>query len=91
MSPHIDREPTAYEIWIFKWIAMPIMIVCILIGLFAWFKNHSRCESICEEKGFAGYRYKPSGKYGSSEKTCTCFTEEDAKIKDRVPEGTRVF
>ena len=86
-----DKEPTSFEIKILKWVFLPI----ITFGLFSMFidvsKGRNKCEDICHEKGFLDFRYTPRGRFGISGNTCHCLTEEESEIKNRIPEGTRVF
>ena len=86
-----DKEPTSFELKIFKWAFLPV----IAIGLFLMFSDasegRSKCENICLEKEFPGFRYTPSGRYGIGGNTCHCLTEEESNINNRIPEGTRVF
>lgn len=86
-----DKEPASFELTIFKWIFLPI----IAFGLFQIFSEVSdgrnKCENICLEKEFPGFRYTPSGRHGIGGNTCHCLTEEESNIKNRIPEGTRVF
>ncbi|WGL18331.1 hypothetical protein PVT68_08555 [Microbulbifer bruguierae] len=86
-----DKEPVGFEIAIFKWVFLPVMA----LGAFAVFSDisegRSKCEAICMERGFHGFRYTPSGRYGIGGNNCYCLTEEESNMKKRIPKGTQVF
>lgn len=54
-------------------------------------KARFKCDNVCTEKGYADFRYIPSGRFGISGNTCHCLTEEESKIENRIVKGTRVF
>ena len=86
-----DKEPTSFELTIFKWIFLPI----IAFGLFQIFSEVSdgrnKCENICLEKEFPGFRYTPSGRHGIGGNTCHCLTEEKAILKIAYPRALVYF
>jgi hypothetical protein len=86
-----DKEPTIFELRILKWVFLPILAIGIISIVVKDMSGMNKCESICKERSFAGYRYKPSDKYNIESEACHCLTEEETNVKDRVPKGTRVF
>lgn len=86
-----DKEPTSFEKKIFKWVFIPVVAYGLFVMFYDVSKGRNKCENICLEKDFSGFRYTPSGRYGIGDDACHCLTEEEANIKNRVPEGERVF
>lgn len=87
----LDKEPVSFEIKIFKWIFLPLIVLSLFSIFFDVSKGRSKCENICLEKEFSDFRYTPSGRYGIFGNTCHCLTEEESKIKTQIPKGKRVF
>lgn len=85
------KDPTPSEIGILKWVFVPVIVVSIVLLLFDFSTAHSKCEDVCLEKGFADSRYTPSSGRSGSPETCHCLTEEESRIKNRIPKGTRVY
>ena len=67
---------------------LPVIFLLAFALMYFITRGDRQCNNICEEKGYAGYRYNAPGRYGSNPGFCTCLTEEETKIKKRVPKGT---
>jgi len=87
----IDKEPVGFELKIFKWVFLPIVVLSVVWLFIDASIGRHKCESVCAQKGYFGFRYTPSDRYGVSGNTCDCLTETESKMKNRVPEGTRVY
>ena len=90
----IDKTPTSFELWIFKWIFLPI----IGLGFMLYFVDVAfgkyECMNICEEKGFYGSNYlaKPPGKAGLiTEEQCFCLTEEESGLLNKSGIGVKAY
>lgn len=86
-----NNEPTSLEQIIFKWVFLPILACGLLYILFQFIQGDNKCESICMKKGFHDFRYIPRSRVSLGNYKCYCLTEEESKIKNPIPKGTRVF
>ncbi len=87
MFPHI---PIKYDaLWLNK-TTLSIFLIIIFVSMYFVTNGSRKCENVCEEKGFAGSRYKPPGKYSRGSGACYCFTDEEMKLKNRIPPGVKV-
>ncbi|MBE9490747.1 MAG: hypothetical protein IMY67_10675 [Bacteroidetes bacterium] len=67
----IDREPHAFELWILKWIFLPIIVCMLLIAFISNSVDRNKCFDVCETKGFADALYVPNNRAGVGKK-CIC-------------------
>ena len=67
-----------------------VCFVCWGLLSFSW--EQSKCEDFCQEKGYPGFRYRAphNGRHRNSPARCDCLTEQDTKIKNKVPRGVEV-
>jgi hypothetical protein len=85
---HFENDPVA------KWIEKHQIKFFIVIGLvfFYIFINDSYernlCENKCMKSGYYSFRFKPDGRY--SDEACYCLSEEESKIKDKIPKGKKI-
>jgi hypothetical protein len=56
---HIDRKPVAFELWIFKWVFLPIVVSAIVFALVSNHRNVRECQASCAAAGFESYIYAP--------------------------------
>lgn len=86
-----DKQPAGFELTILKWVFLPILALCLLSMCRTVSEERTRCEAICLDRGFADYRYIPEGRYGVGGNSCSCLTEAESLIDNRIPKGVRVF
>lgn len=86
----IDKVPASFELWVLKWIFGPFLLITLGYIMFADHKNRVECETACSERGYEGFRHAEGPRF-SDTFICTCLTEEDLKIKDRIPKGVRIY
>lgn len=86
-----DKEPTEFEVSIFKRIFLPILAVGVIVTFFNISSQARRCELICTSKGFINYRYTPAVRYGDQGEACYCITKKENNIKNKISKGVRVF
>lgn len=79
-SKNIDREPTSFEIWVLKWIAMPIVVLALSFGVLSYTKENLSCRSYCLENGFETYKFF-SATRGNSAK-CYCYPTSETHTKE---------
>ena len=89
-GPQLTKEPTSIEIKIFKWFFAPIAIIVVAWALIGNSVNRNKCENICEEKGYSGFRHVPPGK-GMQNNKCFCLTKEETENQNNIPKGTQVY
>jgi hypothetical protein len=53
----IDKEPVAFELWIFKWVFLPVVVLALLFVLIANDLNVRRCKAHCAAQGSDSYIY----------------------------------
>lgn len=69
--------------FLLRWILIPTVPV---IG-----NASSKCSSACIENGYVDFRYvPPDRRSGNSHSKCYCLTEDEAKVKRRIPKGMRI-
>ena len=78
---------------IIKWAVISIVLYILFLMFSSLVKGRSKCETICLEKGFPSFSYAPTshGRYSTTRESCSCISEEESKVKNRLPKGTRVF
>lgn len=81
---------TKFEHAILTWVLAPLVLISLLIALFNIKIDRGRCQSICANKEYAGFRYHPKSR-SAPKGQCHCLTDEEVKLKNRVPKGNRVF
>ena len=87
----IDREPTPYEKFLFKWIFAPLMVLGTLMIFVSSSLGRNECESACLAQGYADFLYSPAGKYRIQPESCVCFTEEEARQPPGMKGGTDIW
>jgi len=74
-------------------------IILLIFGLVIIWKlastscYHNRCESLCLDLGYAGFRYTPesSGRTGNiSPESCHCLSQEETELKNIIPKGVEI-
>lgn len=90
-GPKISKEPRVFEVRIFIWVFLPILLLGVFFTLYKATDGKNKCEKICLSKNFAGFRYTPSGRYGIEPEHCTCLTKENMDLKSRIPTGKREY
>lgn len=79
--------------WLEKY-QKPLIIIIFSAFLFVLMRDsfeRKRCNNICIEKEYASFRFVPRSKRFRREPRCMCLTQEEAELKNRVPQGTRVL
>lgn len=76
-----------------KWLALTLLLLVLLISPFTHRAERKKCQQICVQQGFAGFRFKPyfHEKTGPKPASCHCLTEEESQMKKRIPLGTKVY
>lgn len=76
-----------------KWLALGLLLLVILGSPFTHRAERKKCQQICQQQGFVGFRFKPyfNEKTGPKPASCHCLNEEESQMKKRIPLGTRVF
>jgi hypothetical protein len=87
----IDREPTSFELFLFKWIFMPFLVFSVIVIFISSSVGRNKCESACITEGYADYMYAPSRNYGLVPESCVCFTEEEASRPLGMKEGADIW
>lgn len=94
ISPIINKTPTSFEIWILKWIFLPLIALGLILYVWDAVYGKYECNSICKEKGFyeSNYSAKSFGRVGlvTGDK-CFCLTEEQASLENKFNIGARVY
>ena len=55
--------------------------------------SYNRCEDLCHDLGYAGFRYTPasSGRAGpSTPEACHCLRQEEMEMNNVVPKGVKI-
>ncbi|WP_020559633.1 hypothetical protein [Thiofilum flexile] len=84
-------EATDFELWIVKYIVLPLMCIALLKGCFDITNKNNICKVDCKKSGFAGFSYIPPHSYGYGGDKCYCLTEEDMKVKNKIPRGVEIW
>jgi hypothetical protein len=71
MPPIIPRPATPFEIWVAKWIFLPIVLVGVVWSSVLMSIDRHRCVKACEVSGYKFADYTPRGRYGAHS-VCTC-------------------
>ena len=74
-----------------KWLIIPAGLLLYL--LLQMEEGKSNCKNACEVEGYNHFRYQPEyrSKYNATPERCTCLTEEESKIKSRIPKGIQLY
>jgi len=72
MPPIITKQPTSIEIWILKWIFLPLLIGAFLFIAINMTIERHQCVTLCEEKGYKFADYSPGSARLAREATCSC-------------------
>lgn len=88
--PLPDVPPTDFEFAIFKWLAVPLVLIAVVALLVNTSSQSRQCKKACHAEGYAKHRYQPSGRYGVPAAACYCLTAEEAKIKNRIIKGRQI-
>ena len=67
MRWHIDKEPVAFELWIFKWVFLPIVVSVLVFALVNNHRNVRACRATCAAAGFESYIYASRNRPNSCE------------------------
>lgn len=84
MFRNTTKKPTSFELLLLKWVFLPVFIIILGYALIGNTKNRRSCERVCHQNGYADFRYVSRGS------TCSCLTEEESAMKNRIPKGTPV-
>lgn len=78
--------------WV-KWTALAVLLIYAFGMPGKSRAERKKCQQLCSEQGFAGFRYKPyfHEKTGPKPSSCHCLTLEETQIKKRIPQGTKIF
>lgn len=78
-----NKEPVAFEWWIFKWVFMPILIFGLLFSLLDNESDRAKCYDTCEIEGYLDARYVPADRVGLGKK-CVCKNVNDAEDQKEI-------
>ncbi len=85
-----DVTPTDIEIAILKWVAIPLLLI-FFVWLFKVSAKNHQCKKACYAKGYAEYRFQPSGRYNSTLAACYCLTAEEAAGGNKIYKGKQIY
>lgn len=63
----IDVPPSRFELIIFKWIFMPIILAIVFIMFYQVHQGRAKCESACKVKNYVSFEYIPAGRMNIQE------------------------
>ena len=86
----MQSDPLSFRIGLLWRVLIPIALLALGIGATLVTIDDRKCESTCEQQGFAGSRYTPPGRSNAS-RLCHCLTKADTEVRGRIPKGTQVF
>jgi hypothetical protein len=71
---HIPEKPVAFELWIFKWVFLPIVLSALVFAVVTNARNARKCEAACVAAGFESYIYAPRYRPNA----CECVKPKEA-------------
>ena len=81
---------TGVEVFLLKWIVAPFIGALLIFTLYINSQSIDKCQTVCQEKGYADFKHYAKPKFGSAR--CYCLTTEEVPNKDKVMNlGNRVF
>jgi len=86
----LDR-PVKLPVWV--WSVLALLLLAYFGSPWTNYTQSRECRRICRAEGFADSRFKPQyrSKTGPQPSSCHCLSEAERRMKDRIPQGTRVF
>ena len=84
------KDISGLEVWLFQWIVAPFIGAILIFDFYMNSQSIDRCENICHDQGYADFKHKSGGKFGSA--SCFCLTEEQVADKSKFSKiGKQVF
>lgn len=67
------NKPTKFEVWLFKWLFLPSIILYIGYGIYTDYKSRGSCEVSCLKQGHEMYKFVPKNiRSGKTQSSCHC-------------------
>jgi hypothetical protein len=83
-----DKEATSFELWIFKRIALPIVIILGCFALYSCEQRKIACNNYCLDQGYLGYKVQ---RLKALPDECYCYPTEDTKSKEAYNSRVKVY
>jgi len=83
-GPPYIKPPTDFEFSVLKWVILLVVIPSLFFSCVSITSKHSQCKQACVEKLFYESRYARGD-------GCYCLTEDESRIKNRIPTGAKIY